>query len=106
MGVGTKNNEGKTSGGGKDNVKKIVDSLKKGGVKNCYGIIDWDETENNRPEDHIFVLAQGERYAIENCILDPLLIIITVSYHYKQERVNFGLGESDNIQALLKKNQK
>jgi ABC-type branched-subunit amino acid transport system ATPase component len=62
--------------GGRDAVKMIVNNLSGNGVETVHGIIDWDGT--NKPEEHIHILAENERYTLDNCILDPLLVAATV----------------------------
>lgn len=55
-----------------DQVVAVVNQLVKGGNRTVRGVIDWDTS--NSSEDQVFVLGEGERYSIENYILDPLLI--------------------------------
>lgn len=55
-----------------DQVKNIVNTLRKSGNKFIWGIIDYDG--KNKSDALINVLGQGNRYSIENYILDPLLI--------------------------------
>lgn len=69
--VGKKEMDGER-GGGCDNVRRIVGELVVSGNDSVFGLVDWDK--KNEGEDRIIVLAQGERYAIENCLLDPLLV--------------------------------
>ncbi|NMA74939.1 MAG: ATP-binding protein [Bacteroidales bacterium] len=53
-------------------VIEVVNSLTDNGNDQIYGIIDWDTT--NISEKRIIVLGEGKRYAIENYLLDPLLM--------------------------------
>lgn len=53
-------------------VINVVENLFKNGNEQIYGIIDWDLT--NVSKDRIIVLGEGDRYAIENYLLDPLLM--------------------------------
>lgn len=69
--VGQKKGKGEQSGGC-DNVRRIVSELVASGNDSVFGLIDWDLTNNS--EDRIVVLAKEKRYAIENCLLDPLLV--------------------------------
>lgn len=55
-----------------EDVKNLVKGLYENGNLDIYGIIDWDT--HNVSEDRIIVLGEGQRYAIENYILDPLLM--------------------------------
>lgn len=67
-----KNKKVGEEGGGCDNVKRIVGELVASGNDSVFGLVDWDS--KNESGDHIIVLAEDKRYAIENCLLDPLLV--------------------------------
>jgi ABC-type branched-subunit amino acid transport system ATPase component len=58
--------------GSSDQVREIVSLLRKNGNGKIYGIIDWDGSNNCSP--FVKVSAEGERYSLENIILDPLLV--------------------------------
>jgi hypothetical protein len=53
-------------------VQAVVNQLVQGGNRTVRGVIDWDTS--NSSSHQVFVLGEGERYSIENYILDPLLI--------------------------------
>lgn len=53
-------------------VRRIVDELVAGGSRSVFGLVDWDQ--KNSSDSRVVVLGQTERYAIENCLLDPLLL--------------------------------
>lgn len=53
-------------------VVNITETLRKAGNKFVSGIIDWDSSNSNT--EGVKVLGNGNRYSIENYILDPLLI--------------------------------
>lgn len=53
-------------------VINVVNNLYVNGNDQIYGIIDWDL--KNVHKDRIIVLGEGDRYAIENYLLDPLLM--------------------------------
>lgn len=55
-----------------DQVKAFVGKLADGGVRTVLGVVDWDR--KNAEAHPVFVLGEGERYSIENFLLDPLLI--------------------------------
>jgi ABC-type lipoprotein export system ATPase subunit len=63
---------GTARGGGCDTVKKVVQQLRDHGNLTVFGAIDSDRT--NRGSPFIKVLGDGNRYSIENFILDPLLL--------------------------------
>lgn len=73
---------GRTSGGdiagGCEQVKRVVAKLVDGGNESVFGLIDWDNT--NQRDGRVMVLAQGRRYAVENCLLDPLLVAAIAIY--------------------------
>ncbi len=50
----------------------IVHNLSSNGNDQIYGIIDWDTS--NCTNGRVLVLGENDRYAIENYILDPLLM--------------------------------
>lgn len=55
-----------------DQVKAFVDKLTEGGVRTVLCVVDWDR--ENVETHPVLVLGEGERYSIENFLLDPLLI--------------------------------
>jgi energy-coupling factor transporter ATP-binding protein EcfA2 len=57
-------------------VLKIVRTLSQTGVMSVKGLIDWDR--RNTPGNNIYVLSHNRRYSIENLILDPVLLTLTV----------------------------
>lgn len=69
----------KQANSGKSQVERIVGGLVAAGNTSVYGVIDWDTT--NTSTDRIKVIAAGRRYALENIILDP---VILATYFYKK----------------------
>lgn len=57
-------------------VKKLVTELREKGNDTVYGIIDHDN--NNEGNEFVFVMGEGKRYAIENYILDPIFVGLTL----------------------------
>jgi ABC-type multidrug transport system ATPase subunit len=55
-----------------DQVINITNILRKGGNNFIWGIIDWDTTSVS--SDFVKVLGNGNRYAIENYLFDPILV--------------------------------
>ena len=68
----SKNKKNGGEEGGCDAVKSMVRHLTKAGCTSIFGLIDWDS--KNSANQNIVVLAEGYRYAIENCLLDPCLV--------------------------------
>ena len=62
----------KFTGSNCTDVQAIVKNLNESGNDSVYGIIDRDQS--NTSEGKILVLGNTERYAIENFLLDPLLM--------------------------------
>jgi ABC-type Mn2+/Zn2+ transport system ATPase subunit len=92
--VGLKNSKGEDVGSGSNQVTRIVDSLVKHGNESVFGLIDWDK--KNQPKDRIVVLAHEKRYAIENCLLDPLLVAALVVLECPKFHAEIGLKELGN----------
>lgn len=57
-----------------EQVKSLVGQLSAGGNKTVVGVIDWDT--RNASAGAILVLGEGERYSIENFLLDPILLCL------------------------------
>ncbi|WP_033082328.1 AAA family ATPase [Colwellia psychrerythraea] len=89
MGVGRKKSDGREDNGGCDKVKAIVKSLRDGGNESVYGLLDWDTT--NEPQERLYILGQGKRYAIENLLLDPLLLMSLLIRDNRGLYQNYGL---------------
>lgn len=63
---------GSGGNGNCDQVISVVTQLRNAGNKTVFGLVDWDL--KNKSSNVIFVLGGGDRYSIENYILDPLLV--------------------------------
>jgi hypothetical protein len=72
----------------------IVKKLRGSGSDLAFGIIDHDGS--NKSSDAVFVLGNGARYAIENYILDPLYIALTLIRHAKKTFSDFGIAGKTN----------
>ena len=79
----------KHSGSNCGDVIVLVNGLSQNGNDQVYGIIDRDE--KNQSTGKILVLGNGERYSIENYILDPLLMGLFCIRERKQETNYFGI---------------
>jgi hypothetical protein len=62
----------KETHGGADIVINIVSQLAQSGNASIYGLVDWDGKREHLPQIH--VLGHGNFYAIENILIDPLLV--------------------------------
>lgn len=84
-------------GNGCGMVRHIVNTFNAQDRTPVYGVVDYDKGE--RPQGKVHVLAHGSHYAIENVLLDPLLLaflmidqskgalqshVITEAFHYSQ----------------------
>jgi ABC-type Mn2+/Zn2+ transport system ATPase subunit len=77
-----------------DQVKNVVNQLQQAGSRTVYGIIDWDLT--NCGNERIKVLGHGNRYSIENYILDPVLVAAFLLREKWIERSTIGLDDNEN----------
>lgn len=83
--------------GSSDWVKELCKKFNENGDESVFGIIDWDLKNNSK--DHVFVLSNGKKYSIENCILDPLLVgmfLVRMGYGQKYD-INIKLNDLYNM---------
>lgn len=81
IGVGHRSNKAETNAGC-DQVVSTVKALAREGNISVLGLIDWDKS--NDGDARVLVLGKGARYAIENFLLDPLLIaacLVSIGKH-------------------------
>lgn len=76
-------------GGGCANVKRLIEELRNGGNKSVFGLIDWDG--KNTGSEELAVFAEGKRYALENFVLDPLMIAATICREFPNYRQRVGI---------------
>ena len=69
-------------------VIEVVTNLSQNGNDQIYGIIDWDTS--NSSNGRVIVLGENERYAIENYLLDPLLMGLLFIRERKKDITHFG----------------
>ena len=85
---------GSSSAANSGSCNNVYDLVTKFDTSNTHGIVDWDKQNECRKRVH--VLAHGERYSIENCILDPialsLLLLNEVSPKFNPAQL--GLSQS------------
>jgi predicted ATPase len=60
-------------------VYNIVDSIRNSGNQTSFGIVDWDLKNLSSP--FVKVHGEGERYSIENFLLDPIYLTILLIEH-------------------------
>ncbi len=76
----------------------VVNNLSNNGNDQVYGIIDWDNT--NSSKGRIVVLGENERYAIENYLLDPLLMGLLFLRERKLNFSDFALTPYSNYSDI------
>jgi ABC-type branched-subunit amino acid transport system ATPase component len=96
IGAGRRGSKG-DEGGGREAVRTLVSSLARGGNHTVFGLVDWDRA--NVSSERVHVLAEGSRYGIENCLLDPLLLLALLVNEGKS-RDRLGLQESETYTSL------
>lgn len=60
-----------TEDGGKETVRKAINEI--GDERNIFGLIEFDGQEASK--ENLHVLCEGERYSIENLLLDPRIVV-------------------------------
>jgi predicted ATPase len=78
---------------GSDNVRRIVSDLVTAGNQSAFGLIDGDG--KHQPAPRIQVVAQGKRDGLENCLFDPLVVLMLITRHVRQY-----MGELDIPEKL------
>lgn len=76
-------------------VINITETLRNAGNKFVSGIIDWDST--NISSEVVKVIGNGNRYSIENYILDPLLIGVLLLREKIVEKDVMGLTQTETF---------
>lgn len=82
--VGKRHESGGEQNAGCEQVKRIVESLSKGGNQSVLGLVDWDG--GAEPGDRLHVLSPQIRDGLESLLFDPVLLITTIA----REDLNFG----------------
>ena len=82
----------------KSDVCRIVNDLKVAGNTTVFGLIDWDLSSQST--DRVKVLAEGRRYALENIILDPVVLAAELYRIVPTNVAYFGLDASISVYDL------
>ena len=82
-----------SSVGGSAHVRDIVQKLVHAGSKKVFGIIDWDTV--NKAVGHIKVIGEQERYSIESCLFDPVLVAALLFQQRAIPKFELGLLEGE-----------
>ena len=86
-------NVGDKKDGGCTTATKVVNDLWKAGNKTVYGIIDYDG--KNNPSERIKILGGGSRYAIDNYLMDPLVLsMLFLDEPGEKTRVGFDINDT------------
>lgn len=67
----------------------IVEKLRHAGNDLVWGVVDYDGV--NGTKDSILVLGEKKRYAIENYLLDPLYVVLSLIRYGKTTYLDFGV---------------
>jgi energy-coupling factor transporter ATP-binding protein EcfA2 len=81
--VGSTDPTGQDTSSGCSQVRSFVNRLVAAGNQTVFGLVDWDS--RNNPNDHIRVLCHQRRDALENLILDPVLVIAALAHHNAED---------------------
>jgi hypothetical protein len=80
---------------GVDRVVATLKSLVDDGNQTVFGLVDGDgHTGKARQTDEsrrLAVFANGQRDGLENCIYDPMILLLVIARHAKQEFARMGL---------------
>lgn len=79
-------------------VKDIVNALRKHGNDLVYGIIDYDG--QNHGNQYVCVVGGGKRYAIDNYIFDPIYVAFLLIMQHVVTSEDMGVGRSVTFTQL------
>ena len=78
-------------------VKDLVSSFRRGGKQSVFGVVDWDGIRSSTEE--IFTLGENQRYAIDNYLLDPVVIIYLI-IESRNRRSGVAKSINDKLETL------
>lgn len=90
LGAGVKQESGSTQGGGCARVKTLTSNMTDAGVKRVVGMTDWDTVNTSDHGARLHVMCEGERYSIENLLLDPVVCIQLFCVRFPEKAVEKG----------------
>jgi hypothetical protein len=93
----------KTAGSNCIDVIQTVNNLQNCENDLVYGIVDWDLDKTGTK--NVFALGNGERYAIENYLLDPLLVGLLLIILTKKNFSDFGITRLNNFLQIQMLNE-
>lgn len=73
-----------------DDVKRIVHLLREMGNDSIYGLVDYDNT--NDDDEYIFVIGGKKRYAIDNYVFDPIYVCFLLVREGLIKTKDLGIG--------------
>lgn len=76
-------------------VKEVVNKLSGFGNTQIFGIIDWDG--KNKEDGRVKVFGMGNRYSIENYILDPLILLTFLIREKYENKSDYGLDDNQSF---------
>lgn len=97
IGVGSRSKDGDRDAGCAQ-VIRIVNELTQAGNISVFGLLDWDT--KNHPTPRVHVVGCEERYSIENCLLDPLLVAALAIREDRACGTELGLTENESYNDL------
>lgn len=87
------------SGSNCDELSSIVNELRRFGNDLVYGIKDFDN--KNHGSDFVLVLGEGNRYAIDNYVLDPIYVAFLLVLKHILKTEELGLPPLSYVQLQL-----
>jgi energy-coupling factor transporter ATP-binding protein EcfA2 len=102
--TGTKNSNGGTDKNtGVDITLSMVEQLVTAGNQSVFALVDADKQQRRpNPKKRIHVFASGMRDGLENCIYDPLILLLLVSRHAQSQFEVMGIPKTLTDTELAK----
>lgn len=84
---------------GCDVVKRLVAELSSAGNISVFGLLDWDGRHD--PSGRIAVIGHRSRNGLENIILDPLLLGLTICRAFPEKNQSVGIPDGTSYLELI-----
>jgi hypothetical protein len=84
-----------------DNTLRVVELLVQSGNSSVFSLVDADkEKRTPNPTKRMHIYAQGKRDGLENCIYDPLIVLLLLARHAQSHFTAMGISDKTTDTAL------
>jgi energy-coupling factor transporter ATP-binding protein EcfA2 len=88
---------------GVDNTLRVVKMLVENGNQSVFALVDADKKKRvPEPASRQYVFAQGKRDGLENCIYDPVIVLLLVARHAQSQFPAIGISKTTTDTDIAK----